>query len=461
MTIRNRLALQFTVLVGISLAVLLTTIYLFAFQYNKTEYYVQLAERASVAAFVFLEEDEVNKSLFNSFQKKYAQKLEEEIVQIYNKNYENVFIDFDEKIPIDTAFINKVIVEGVGEKKDGNRQYSGLYYEDNQGDFVIVTTAIDISGHKKLRNLAIIMFSTFLFNTFLVYILGKLFARRALKPISMMIKDIQQISSKKLYLRLRTGEEEDEIYKLAVIFNNMLDSLEEAFHNQKIFVSNASHELKTPLAAIIGEIEYTLYKSRSQQEYQETLTKLLDEAIFMNDLITSLIQLANTQNEDTENITFEDFRLDELLLELNGNLLKKYSQSKISFDFLSLPEDQDEMIIAGNKSLLYRAFYNIIENAVKFSEDKQVKVSIDYIAKNEVEILVKDEGIGIAEDDLSKIFQPFYRAGNARRFSGQGIGLALSSKIFKLHNGVTEIKSEVGKGTTFKIILKTRGHKDL
>jgi signal transduction histidine kinase len=458
MTIRNRLAIQFTVLVGVSLAVLLSTIYFFAYQNYKTDFFLQLEERATISAFVYLEEDEVNKSLFKSFEKKYEQKLEEEIIQIYDLNFSPVFIKANEKIIVDTTFLRNVLFEGKAQKSENGIQHYGIFYEDNQGEFIIVASAYDKFGQKKLRNLAIIMFSTFLFNTFLVYILGRLFSIRALRPISVMISDIQQISSRKLHLRLRTGEEQDEIYKLAVIFNNMLDSLEEAFHNQKIFVSNASHELRTPLAAIIGEAELMLNKERSSEEYKDTLKRLLTEAVFMNDLITSLLQLANTQNQEQGNITFEEIRIDELMLELNINLMNKYSSGKISFDFQNLPDDADNLIIVANKSLLYRAFYNIIENAIKFSEEKKVTVTVNFSTKNEVEIIVKDEGIGIAQEDIEKVFQPFYRAGNARRFSGQGIGLALSNKIFKLHKGITNIESQVGVGTTFRIVLQTKEH---
>jgi signal transduction histidine kinase len=118
-----------------------------------------------------------------------------------------------------------------------------------------------------------------------------------------------------------------------------------------------------------------------------------------------------------------------------------------------MPADSDDLLIRGNKNLLTLAFKNLFENANKFSENKNIKIILVYKPESII-VTISDSGIGIPEKDLNNIFQTFYRAENARTFSGSGVGLALSQKVFLLHNGNLSIQSELGKGTNVSVLLK-------
>jgi signal transduction histidine kinase len=142
------------------------------------------------------------------------------------------------------------------------------------------------------------------------------------------------------------------------------------------------------------------------------------------------------------------------LLEEAINIARnQMSESKMELCYKNMPANSNDLIIKGNKNLLIIAFENLFENANKFSENKKVTITLDY-APELIRVTVKDFGIDIPEKHLLNVLQTFFRAENARQFSGSGVGLSLSQKIFLLHNGNLSIQSEEGKGTLITVLLK-------
>ncbi|MBA3899872.1 MAG: HAMP domain-containing protein [Bacteroidetes bacterium] len=451
MKIRNRLTLQFTALVAIIMFVVLSAIYALSYRYSSNGFYERLKERAIVSAHLFLEEDEINHALFKTFQEKYFQKLNEEVIQIYNESDETEFVDKNHTVSISSAQLKKIREKKEITFSDGERQYAAIYYYDNQGDFVIIASAIDKFGQARLENLRIAMFACFFLSLLFIYFAGWVYAKKALSPIPEVVSQVKKISASNLHLRVDTGNGKDEIAELSLTFNNMLERLESAFEMQKNFVSNASHELRTPLTAIIGEIEVLLSKDRVNEEYKQSLESVLNEAQQLNELSNGLLSLAQA-NINNVNPAVDTIRIDELLWEVRENLLKHNPGfPEIILNFENLPEDGEKLAIIGNKHLLYTAFSNLFENALKFSKNQPV--SCNFNGLKGISINIKDRGIGIAQPDLNNIFQAFYRANNARAYSGHGIGLSLAEKIFKMHGASISVASELDKGTTFHVFF--------
>jgi signal transduction histidine kinase len=229
----------------------------------------------------------------------------------------------------------------------------------------------------------------------------------------------------------------------------MLDRIEEAFKLQKSFVSNASHELRTPLTAITGQIEVSLMNKRSQQEYEAVLTSILEDTRSLNKLTNGLLELTHA-NMDIAGVKLINVRIDELLWQVKNDVIKHNPNYKINIQVSNLPEDESKLIMLGSEPLLKTAFSNVIENACKFSFGKEVNISFS-VNDNAIELNVKDHGIGISQTDIEKIFQPFYRGGNAKKYFGHGLGLSLAQKIIHLHKGLLSIDSEINNYTVVKI----------
>jgi len=228
-----------------------------------------------------------------------------------------------------------------------------------------------------------------------------------------------------------------------------LEHLENAFELQQTFVINASHELRTPITSIIGEIEITLHKLRTNTEYEQVLNSILIDAERLKETITSLLELANVDMNYTQP-AFKAVAIDELIWELNDYWTEKAGKGLFNVNILHLPNDQEKLHVLANKPLLTIAFNNIIGNAFKFSGNKPVQCEL-YADEKSIIIKIIDHGIGIIPDEIEKIFESFYRGKNVKDYHGNGIGLYVTSKIISLFNGTIIVDSVPGSGTSVTI----------
>jgi signal transduction histidine kinase len=445
MTIRDRLSLQFTLLSALLLFVVLGGIYVLTAEYRRTDFRARLMDRAVTHAQLFLAQDNMSAEKFRDVQKKYPLSLPQEVVRIYDDSDKPVFIQnasFQWPRPvIDRARQNRLM-----SWQEGDKFTCGLYYVDNSGNFTILASAVDTFGHQEMQQLFWVMFVAFFISVFILFFAGRLFAQVALSPMIKVMNDVKFIRSSRLDKRLKTKESKDEINELAITFNNLLEHLEQAFEAQGSFVAHASHELRTPVTAIIGDVEVTLAQPREAAEYRSTLEGVLTEAEKLSDLINNLFELAQTNTGITE---FRELRLDELLWQIKDEWSTRFPDSHIELRY-TLPEDTRKYTVQANNYLLFVAIGNILRNAIKFSNNGVVVCSL-FIQNNNPVISIRDSGIGIRPEDLGSIFQPFFRGGNTFGYAGFGVGLSLADKIFRLHNVRATVFSELNHGTEFQL----------
>lgn len=452
MKIKTKLSLLFTFIIAILLILLNLYIYSISKSYASRDFFYRLQERAYAAANVFLEEDEVSNKIFKEFQIKLLEKLPGEIIRIYDSKNQPAFISDSINSSFPVSVIEKTRKLKSFKSKDKITYTCGIFYTDNQGDFVILASAIDQIGDAKLSHLENDLIIAFFLSILIMYFIGRFFTNKMLKPINEIINHVNNITDTNLNQRLSEGNGKDELAELAITFNSMLKRIENAFDLQQSFVASASHELRTPLTSIIGNIEVFLSRHRRIDEYKIVLQTVLEEAERLHKLSDGLLNIAQA-SVDINNLKLEDLRIDELLEEAKGIIQNQIPESKMELSFENMPENSNDLLIKGNKNLLMIAFENLFENANKFSNNKTVKINLLYSTET-ILITICDTGIGIPEKDLSDVLQPFYRAQNARSLSGSGVGLPLSQKIFLIHKGTLSIQSELGKGTVVSILLK-------
>ncbi|WP_226915734.1 sensor histidine kinase [Hymenobacter siberiensis] len=340
--------------------------------------------------------------------------------------------------------------------EDGPREAVGIFYRDNQGQYVVVAGAENQYGNARLRYLATILISVFVLSLLLIYAAGRLFAGRALAPIAALNGQMESISAHDLHRRVAenlSGREQDELSRLAHTFNRLLDRLESSFDGQRAFVRNASHELRTPLAASIGEAQLALAREREPAAYRAALHALLTDLTQLNALLNHLLELAQAETPLPEHNT--RIRVDELLAEACAAIAPA-QRPRLRLHTGHLPAEPEQLELTDNRTLLNSALINLLENALKYSEPQPVAVELEY-EPGGVRLRIRDEGIGIgiAAADLPQVFQPFFRAGNARPVTGHGVGLPLARKIIEQHGGRLELTSQLGQGTTVLVHLPT------
>jgi signal transduction histidine kinase len=454
MKIKTKLTLLFTLVIAILLLILNFYIYSLNKKYASNDFFKRLHERIFATANIFLEADEIGKDvkIFREFQEKYLEKLPGETIRVYDSLNQPAFIRDSISRAFPISVIEKVRKEKIYQSKENNKYVYGIFYIDNQGNFVILVSAIDEIGNAELNHLRNVLLFGFIFSIIIVFFTGRFFIRQILKPLREINKQVNTITETNLNLRLNEGNKKDELSELATTFNRMIARIENAFELQQNFVANASHELRTPLTSIIGNIDVSLSKERNTDEYKTVLKTILEEAERLHKLSDGLLNIAQA-SFDINKLKMEDIRIDELLEEAKDIVQNQMPESKMELSFENMPANSDDLLIKGNKNLLMIAFENLFENANKFSGYKKVKIALVYTPES-ILITVSDLGIGIPPKDLLNVLQTFSRAENARTFSGSGVGLSLSQKIFLLHNGKLSIQSELGKNTTVSVMLK-------
>lgn len=443
MTIKNRLALYFTSISTASLLIVLVAIYVVFVKFLENDFYRRLEDRARISANVFLEADEMSTSSLKKVRSQYLEKLTHEIVKIYNDRNEAVFIEDDEQYWT-TKTIDLVRNKQSVRFREGNTQVVGLFYKDNQGDFVILVSAVDQSSIYRVGKLRNIMIIAFLVISIGLLISANWIANRILKPLDRFIDDVKHIKSNNLDFRVSNNKTKDEIELLAQNFNELMEHLEQAFILQRTFISNASHELRTPITSMLMGAEIALSKERSVGEYQETLTSVVEDAEKMNAIIKELLHLAQTD------IDLGSAKLQELeVATITAQLEKDWRSNEHELKIINDAEPSLKIYV--NRTLLQIAINNIVANAFKFSENKAVVCQLEQ-NNNWLEISIIDEGVGIESTVLDKIFNPFYTTSNSK-YKGNGMGLYMAKRIAILFKGTLTVTSVSNEGSTFKLSL--------
>jgi heavy metal sensor kinase len=299
-----------------------------------------------------------------------------------------------------------------------------------------------------LKNLRIILFVSIPFYILLASFGGFFLASRALRPIDRITKIAKEISKGDLSRRIKMKNTGDEVGRLADTFDEMLDKLESSINKERQFASDASHELRTPIAVINAQVEQALSSKRRINEYREALRTVGNEGRKMNHIISQLIMIYMSE-EGRYKFNFETIELNEIISDIVEEFNTIADTKKISIDF----KPENKIMIKADQTLITRLFINLIENAIKYThENGRISINSGKDDRN-ANVIIEDTGIGISEKDIPYIFDRFYQAESSRSGNGTGLGLSIVKWIVNIHKGFIDVKSNVNKGTTFIIKL--------
>lgn len=385
----NKIALFYTAITIGIIAVVTVVFYFVATDYIGRLYYSYLTEKAYATAEKHWEKDEVNEEDYARIQKHY-----EETLPVASE----IMLNADSIAETHTALSRYLTDEKIkalyaGEVvrfHDEKELGAAVYYPDNEGNFIVLVISSNRYGGDIQQRIGWLLLGMLLVSAILIYFVGRLYATR------------------------------------------MVDRIDAAYQSEKSFISNASHELNNPLTAIQGECEISLMKERTPAEYEAALKRIASETKRIIQLMKNLLFLSHGDKEILKNaretVFFADF-----LMQFVGNRVR-------------FTTDNFAFVIEANPHLLKIAIGNILNNACKYSGEDPVEMRLRGST-----LTITDTGIGIPEEELTHISQPFYRASNTREFAGHGIGLSLSMRILRTYGAEVTITSDVGKGTTVQI----------
>jgi len=328
---------------------------------------------------------------------------------------------------------------------------------------------LGVSTHVYDRSLARLRTTLFFIgvpvSVLLAGIAGWWLAGRAFRPINRIINAAKQLSAEQLEARLPVPPADDELRRLSETLNQMLERLELAFKSQQRFVADASHELKTPLTILQGELDVLRQQSRSPEEYRAFLASASEELHRLSQIIQNLLLLARADTGRPLR-SKQPVRLDEVLLEVVERLhgFAQRSQVKLAFriEEKSSTELSDQALtVPGEPDLLASLFFNLVHNAIKHSAAGQtVEITIETPPEGPL-VRVRDHGTGIRPEELPHIFERFHRAENPSRrdVSGTGLGLAIAKWIAEAHQAGIRVESKPAEGSLFEVAFPD-GHLD-
>lgn len=447
MNIRNRITLRFIFIVAIIIFTASLAIYIFSADYRREEFYSRLQNKASNTAKLLIEVDEVDTTLLRKIEKDNPVNLAYERIIVFDYR-NNVIFSTDENrtIRIDSALLDRIRLEGELRFQQGNYEVLGFLFKGPYDRFAVIAAATDIYGLNKLRNLRTILVIVFAISIMGVSVSGWFFAGKALQPISKVVNQVDDISITSLNLRVDEGNGQDEIAQLAKTFNRMLTRLESSFNVQKNFIANASHELRTPLTAITGQLEVSLLNARTNVEYKAVMNSVLEDIRSLNTLSNRLLLLAQASSDVSDN-RIAKLRIDEMVWQTREDMMKHNPCYVIRIDLDHKLDDEDKLTIEGDEQLIKAAIANLIDNGCKYSSDHTIDVFINSSPLGST-LQFEDRGIGIPDEDLNDIFEPFYRGNNTKNVKGHGIGLSMVKRIVTAHHGTIQVNSVLGRGTT-------------
>lgn len=446
MKVKTRLSLYCSLIFGVIFAIVSVSVYGLYHRHAEKAVYTNLKQTALIAAWFYLEEDELSEREFEKIRQQFEEIATEEY-QVYDLNNQIVFGHKTQLVS--PALLERIRqVEQLHFKTEEYICY-GMFYRDNQGDFVVVTKDIKNVLESQLQLLLWILIPAFLLGIVAIILLSRWVAQFAYRPFTDVIRQVNNISTNNLDVQIQSPNTEDELQELIDTFNDLLEKISGTFIMQKNFVRYVSHEFKTPLASLLGNVDLFTTRDYTPGEYRQLAGKLTRQILHMEKILETLIIVSDLKKEsDGEMHT----RIDELIWEIIEKIKDIYPQAKLRVQLEITPEQETLLSVDKDPTQLWIALFNLIDNAIKYSRGEAVTIELK--AKDDQLCLsVTDQGIGIPADQMEQISKPFSRADNAGGVQGSGIGLSLALRIFSRNEIHYNIHSEINKGTKIMIVF--------
>ena len=445
MKLKHRLALYSVIIFSIIILIVSTIIYFSFYTEMEKKEIKSLQNKTLLASIYYLEKDELPVLEHNNVQSQLIKTISRKNILIIDQNNKKYNGNMADNKEITQQFIENIRSNKTDFFASKDFFYNGIFYHDNQGDFVVITRESKQEFNEQMQSLLQILISVSLVGLIFIYLFSNFLGVIAYEPITKIIEQIKERDAKNFIEPLKLNKSYAEIEDLIKTYNHFIDRMAQTFNVQKNFIDYVSHELRTPITELLGTFEVTNHKKRTLEEYESVIVQLKQ---YTNDLQETLDQMMLLSGAKTS-FEFSQIRIDEVVWQVIENAIL-YHQARINVDLQV--ENNQLLTIQGNEKLLEVALNNLVSNAIKYSNNQPILVQFLEI-NHRLQIHISDLGIGILETDIKQIKQNFFRGKNTQDFQGKGIGLSMANIIFTLHQIDIEIVPNKPKGTIVKLIF--------
>ncbi len=342
------------------------------------------------------------------------------------------------------------------EARDDKSSLSGATRDDDPAakryPSLVIAVGTSLSHiANQLRSLAMTLVGLSVLIWLSAAFLGRWLCRNALAPLTHMTESMARISAADLNQRLLTPSTGDELEGLSRAFNDLLDRLQISFDRQRQFAAEASHQLRTPLTAMLGQVDVALRRDRSPAEYRRTLQTVDEQATRLRRIVEMLLFLTR-EATDMALPPFNSIELNDWLI----HQLPSWQQHPRYRDLRVELEPNGRLWIEAHEELLGEVVGNLIDNACKYSAPNSAIVVRTMQSDDGVTLVIEDNGFGISENELDRVVDPFFRSPDARQrgIAGSGLGLSIVHRIVRAFGAKMSVESRVGCGSTFSITFR-------
>lgn len=445
MTIKTRTSVWIVAVVSILMLVLCIFVYWEFKDATQKIFQQRLKEKAINTVKLLDEVQEVDSTLLKLIDRNTIDQIRDEKVWILDSLNRVVYSSIDNMDwQPGTGLLDSIRQEKFLVFNIDQHQAIGLATAFQGSNRLVISAGRDQEGSAALKALFNILLFGVLAIIGLVALSAYIIAKQVLKPLILLNEQVEEVNDEQLSgsIAIAEANTKDEIKALANSFNQMLLRLQEAFNQQKQFIQHASHELRTPLAAVTNQIDLALQQERSPQYYQELLLSLQEDHDKLSKLLHQLLQLFRS-GQTLQNTSIETISLNELVDDCMDQIAQVYPEAKLVLNYINFPEQETDLTLKGNLSLLSTAFLSLLENACKYGIGYPVFINISF-SSTVLTIEIQNQGAIIPVTDRDRLFTPFFRSSNTDGKRGFGLGLVLAYKIFQLHQGqlAYQVKAE-------------------
>jgi len=425
------------------LLIILSTGILVGFRFYLLEQVNDNLEKASlIAADTIMNDLKIEDSKLNTIAER-----ENVIIGIFDKDKNILYASIDEIEKI--KFIGKLDQTQIIRETNSSVMILSREISINQETYYLQTEKNYHVQIISLKILAGILFAADGIGIIFILLLGSRISRRMLNPIEKMTDTVKAITIQDLSARLDISGSQDELRELAETFNEMINRIQESYERQNRFVSDASHELRTPISVIQGYVNLLdRWGKNDSKVLEESIIAIKDESENMKDLIEKLLFLARS-DKARQKVEKQEFWLNELVEEVINETQLIDSRHHVKNEF------NEKILFFGDRKLLKQTMRIFMDNSVKFTPEGGTIQLNTFLKKKHLLLVIEDTGVGIPKDDLPFIFDRFYRSDKSRtkQTGGYGLGLSIAKWIIERHDGRIEVQSTVQVGTKFTIYL--------
>lgn len=452
MKIRNKILLYFSsTVIGLTLISFVVIYYLFS-EYREEEFQQQQLEKISYTVRLVSEYKKKSEQLSRLLDEQDIHDFYDEKLFIYDQAKQRIFSSID-NLEIRTA--DEILHELSPNKrwietKAGDYDIVGVYLEFEGRSYYAISKAFDSQGYSKRDFLGKLLIGLFVVFTLVVWLITRHLSNIISRPIVSLSDKLSNMvveDSSEIEITTSTSELKNLNHK----FNELLERTRESFVFQKHTIHHISHELKTPVAILVSELE-KLQKEEDIRHLKLQLNRLTDNTKSLGGIINVLLEISKIDSGQA--VSRKPVRVDELLFDIIGELNRIHPGYIFELNYPSVPFDESQLYISANRLLMKQAFQNLLLNGVIYSDDGKVDVLIGFPDPDKIRISFTNRGQPLSEEETRFLFSHFFRGANSRDKSGFGLGLVLTHRIFSLHAATIHYETPGGEVNRFVVEMQ-------